>query len=533
MSSPNAEDQSPINSPTGDVMSPLLAENDNIAVPIKNQIPTSQCNTEVVSSIIGNTSPSNSLQTKKRKRRVRLQSLDLLRGFIMIIMAWDHTKDFNCSYEGSSHDSSSQWAYGKLEMYGGNVGYFFARWVSHFCAPGFSYMMGIGMMLLTFSRRRKGWSSFRILRYFQIRGVVLIFFGFVVRCSWLVELINPTPEFHERHPIPSHIPFHFFQVMTCLGLQMMFCAYAIVLFEHLKSTPFSSLFNTKFKLPEFFNFGIFQVITISLAILAFIFSGIIIHYRQHGDPANIKEIVQTTPIGIVWTFLMVPGPFDKWKSDNMYPVIPWIGICLCGIAAGYELINNSTLAHFRHWVNSIIFFVLFVLVRLSFLDPGGIFNFRGWPLGEGREISGLISFFNVCKYPPSVAFTLLTLSVNSFLLFAFHHAASWSNPSNAESDTTKKTVSCNFIRASLRWILKPAIVFGRTPLIFYVVHFYWVQLIACVIYAFQGSTGHGGVPLLWIIPLWLFIVLPPLYPMCVKYGKFKNSTSPDSLWRLL
>ena len=75
-------------------------------------------------------------------------------------------------------------------------------------------------------------------------------------------------------------------------------------------------------------------------------------------------------------------------------------------------------------------------------------------------------------------------------------------------------------RPPLSWLL----VFGRAPLFFYALHM-------CV-YAFMGlpfaleMTGLGGVYVEWIVGL-----LVCYYPTKL-FGRFKQSTSKDSLWRL-
>jgi uncharacterized membrane protein len=97
----------------------------------------------------------------------RLESIDLLRGIIMILMAIDHSRDF-FGVPGVSPTNLSQTT----------VPLFFTRWITHFCAPVFFLLTGTGAYL---SLRRR---SVRDLSGFLLtRGVWLILLEItVVRC---------------------------------------------------------------------------------------------------------------------------------------------------------------------------------------------------------------------------------------------------------------------------------------------------------------------------------------------------------------
>jgi len=100
-------------------------------------------------------------------KRVRLESVDIVRGAIMIIMALDHTRDFL----GNSGLNPTNPATTTIPL-------FFTRWITHFCAPVFFLLTGTGAYL---SLRRK--SKPVLSRFLFTRGLWLIFLEVVVvRC---------------------------------------------------------------------------------------------------------------------------------------------------------------------------------------------------------------------------------------------------------------------------------------------------------------------------------------------------------------
>jgi len=99
--------------------------------------------------------------------RVRIESIDVVRGVIMFIMALDHTRDFFGNSGLNPTDPATT-----------TIPLFFTRWITHFCAPVFFLLTGTGAYL---AGRQK---SKRELSWFLLtRGLWLIFLELVVvRC---------------------------------------------------------------------------------------------------------------------------------------------------------------------------------------------------------------------------------------------------------------------------------------------------------------------------------------------------------------
>src|SRR5271154_6231747 len=77
--------------------------------------------------------PPSSPTTPKRGR---IESIDVVRGIIMIVMALDHTRDF-FGMPGAN----------PIDLATTTAPLFFTRWITYFCAPVFFLLMGTGAYL--------------------------------------------------------------------------------------------------------------------------------------------------------------------------------------------------------------------------------------------------------------------------------------------------------------------------------------------------------------------------------------------------
>lgn len=190
-----------------------------------------------------------------------------------------------------------------------------------------------------------------------------------------------------------------------------------------------------------------------------------------------------------------------------YPPIPWIGILLIGFGFGklFKLPKPERTSTFLK-IGLISISLFFVLRFINIYgDPAP------WS-AQKNSLFTLLSFINVTKYPPSLIFCLLTLG-GMFLILAL-----------AERIKNRFT---NFVS-----------VYGRTPMFFYLIHWYIIHPLLIVILFIQGfswvemdfASGNFGRPKgvesglsLWAVYLVWITVVSTLYFACRAYGKHKAS----------
>jgi uncharacterized membrane protein len=172
--------------------------------------------------------------------------------------------------------------------------------------------------------------------------------------------------------------------------------------------------------------------------------------------------------------LFVPGS-NYWVNVN-YPAVPWIGITMIGL--GMRKVNFLKAG--------LILLLIFIVLRFV--------NFGDY---SHKNLSGIINYLAVIKYPPSIAFVILNMGILSLLFWMIS----------------------KFEKSN---IFKPLIVFGQSSLFFYFAHIYT--------FIFISKFVSHSLPLIVMYLLWL-IGLIILFPVCKYYLKFKSQQPKTSIWR--
>lgn len=122
-------------------------------------------------SISIRTSPSLVKIKQQKSNNKRIQSIDLLRGIVMIIMALDHVRDYF---------HSDAFLYSPTDLAHTSVLIFFTRWITHYCAPVFVFLAGISAYLYGTKKSKR-----ELAYYLFTRGIWLVFSElFIISLAW-------------------------------------------------------------------------------------------------------------------------------------------------------------------------------------------------------------------------------------------------------------------------------------------------------------------------------------------------------------
>jgi uncharacterized membrane protein len=287
----------------------------------------------------------------------RLLPVDALRGLLIVLMALDHANHF----VAQKHPSSEMWG-GPFPIYTEPIA-FFTRVITHLSAPGFFFLMGVGMFLFANARRKQDWSEWQIMRFFLMRGGMLIALKFLlINRAW------------ELSPGGWGIAIYI-GVLFALGGTLILGSF----FLRLKTNYL-----------------------LVLTLVLFVGTELLV-------PARWGDMPLTNPIDLLNPLLIRPGGMSAIGLWSNYPILPWLELVIFGIAFGQWLAADAPQAYRRALLLGSVFLLAFVVLRAL----NGFGNIRP------RLGNTWIDFFNVVKYPPSMTFTLLTMGVNLILLSAF------------------------------------------------------------------------------------------------------------------
>jgi len=277
-------------------------------------------------------------------RAKRIESIDLLRGIVIIIMALDHVRDY-------FHHSA--YIYDPTDFSQTSVWIFFTRWITHFCAPVFTFLAGTSACLIGFRKTRKEVSFFLFTRglILVIGEVTLITLGWTFNLAYPVLIL---------------------QVIWSIGISMI-------------------ALSTLVYLPRW------AILAIGILLIAGHNLLDSVHVQGKGLTSFFWSLLHEQNFSFVYGhFLVIVG----------YPVIPWIGIIATGYclgslyAPGYDPVKRKkTLLSVGMAVS-----LLFIIIRAInvYGDP------HPWSV-QKNSLFTFLSFLNTTKYPPSLLYSLMTL----------------------------------------------------------------------------------------------------------------------------
>ncbi len=116
---------------------------------------------------------SSEIAVSKSHAATRLESIDALRGLVIVLMALDHVRDY---FSGADFNA--------LDLSQTNLFYFMTRWITHLCAPTFIFLAGVSAYLMS-----KRMTTAELRRFLITRGLWLIALEFtVIQFAWFFNL---------------------------------------------------------------------------------------------------------------------------------------------------------------------------------------------------------------------------------------------------------------------------------------------------------------------------------------------------------
>lgn len=329
-------------------------------------------------------------------KTTRIESIDILRGVVMIIMALDHTRDY--FYYGSFFSDP-------MDLETTTPFLFFTRFITHYCAPIFVFLAGTSAFLYG-SKKTKP----ELFKFLFTRGLWLIFLEITLNnLLWKFDITF------------SRV---ILQVIWAIGLSMI--ALSMLVFLSRK---------------------------------ALLILGIII-VAGHNLLDGI--VMQGNSLqSIVWYILhqaTIIKVSDASDIGIFYSILPWIGVMLLGYSLGYLYQKDFNPSIRKKWLLRIGSRALILFFIMRGLNVYG--DLVPWATQDTTSKT-IMSFFKVSKYPPSLAYVLITIGPALLFLYAFELA--------------KNKITDFFL------------VFGRVPLFYYFLHILVIHVFAII-----GILIFGG-----------------------------------------
>jgi len=479
----------------------------------------------------------------EKKAAARVLAPDLLRGLLMILQSIDHSAlAFGVWQHGTARVAEAD---GTPVDSWNSPGAWLARTLTHLCAPGFMFLLGMGVVYFGRSRSRLGWTTRQMAWHFFARALALAL------VNELLGLLIGRGRFLILNIVLLALAVNY---LLAGLLWLAVNASEKMLADLIGSSPLrkedeqpllrSSSEDLRPKTPSS------RAVSISWHLhnlLLLILAAVSIWWNiwispDHGHcgpetsptPGNASSIHASAPAPTTTAGAssLVSAWFGFWFYPTStplvmspFPPLAWLSFAILGLLYG-------RIATARAWPRASVngcnllagalFALLFVATRL--LHFGNLsercLHMPEQGAGAGNQyLASGRSFLYVVKYPPSVAFLAFTMSAN-FLLLALFGAlpAGWARR------------------------IPTLMVFGTSALFFYVVHIVLYGGLAMVVKPLFGRVqdfpdmedpskpafGVGNTRVYWVA--WL-LGLAILYPLCAAYGRFKSLKGPDSIWR--
>lgn len=352
--------------------------------------------------------------------------------------------------------------------------YYTTRWITHFCAPTFCFLMGTGAYLAG----RRGKSTRELFWFLFSRGVWLLFLEFTI--------VKFGMFFEYKTNIWVGV------VLWSLGTCLIFLSTLVFLPTRVIAT-----------------IGVMMIVA-----------------------HNLFDNVKADSLGAfrpLWIMLHQGGEIELTEGVKFipaYPMIPWVGVAAVGYAFGSIYGIEAKRRQRITLVLGLALTLGFLALRTTNLygdsNPWSAMSTEikaGTQEIEGKVIviepkasaprstmQTVMSFFNTSKYPPSLLFLMMTLGPALIVLALLEKYP----PSGVLSQIL--------------------LTFGRVPLFYWLIHWFVIQFLIRGVTLARGYSlmDAPGMPppdvakySLPMVYFWLFVVLAILYFPCRWFAGVK------------
>ncbi|MBY6240952.1 DUF1624 domain-containing protein [Methylosinus sp. Sm6] len=276
----------------------------------------------------------------------RLPSIDRLRGLVIVIMALDHVRDF---FDGDAL------RFDPTDLDRTYPALFLTRFITHFCAPTFTFLAGVSAFL---------------------------------------------------HGLALADPRALSRLLWTRGLWL-------ILIDAVLISPVWTVGSGAIELGTLWAIGCGMI---ALAAFVFLPTGVtlatgVVILASHNllDGVHARELGDLAPL---WTVLHEKGPLPfGLRGEVYYPILPWIGVIFVGYGLGPVFLWPPERRARALTALGLAALALFALLRASNVYGDA----KLWTHYPDAARTAL-SFVNVTKYPPSLLYALVTLGIGLLLL---------------------------------------------------------------------------------------------------------------------
>lgn len=408
-----------------------------------------------------------------------------------------------------------------------------ARMLTHLCAPGFMFLLGMGVVYFGRSRSKLGWSSLQMIRHFAIRAFVL---------AAINEVIFTLAFGRGRILILNIILLALAVNYLLAGLVWLAINASENFLSALLDSFHSSLSDDDVERPLLrdtsksvsswvtrLSWHIHNGILVILAIITIAWNQWISPHHGHCPPNSSPDFTgstqpNNTSLGPWFDFWFIP--IQTTKVISPFPPLAWLSPAILGLLYGRIILSRKWTAYTINASNTIFGIFLMLLFVLTRLLHFGNLSEDCLRMPEqlaaperNQYLASFQSFFYIIKYPPSFAYIAFTMSINFFLLAFF-----------------------GVLPERVARRIPTLLVFGQSALFFYILH---LMLYFCLSILVKNWFGHeldhndlmtgkpavgteGKPAVMWVT--WL-VGLVILWPLCRWYGRFKSTKGVNSVWR--